>query len=302
MHVRLHTVRAMSYYDLLGVVPGQFMAVQRGTTTTTPTSALTDSSSSTLETPTKKAAQPDSDRQANTRRQRKHQRLSASANFRKRHATSPKYKHYKLRSSLRNDNVAHDGLLIHQRMEEKWAIYSDVLRPRQYSVDDSEDRHKRQTQHSKKKVFIQKVHGRTELENVQGIKEMCVLVQWNEMRTNGNIMEWVAESEMEGMMGGLEGVQEYHWNRNPGRTNRPVLPPTRRMEGNPLVDELASKPSLTVPPTDGLKISGNSSPRYMVATAKCTTGSSGDAGVEYEMARDLMRLRRRQGGIIPKGT
>lgn len=288
----------MSYYDLLGVLPGQFVAGQRQAERPIPTSALTDSPATTPVTPKKDITPRETEIQTNTRRQRGNQNFPAQAStvIAKKTATPPKSTQRKLISSLRSTD---DPRTAQRIMEENWKNYNDVLRPKEFSVADSPGCVDGQADTARKKVFVQNVLGRTELESCQGTKEMNVLVQWNEMRSNGNRMEWVAEKNVEQMMGGLQGLANWNWNRNPPRTNTPLLPPARKMEGHHSPNESPALPFSSMATTDGLKRSANSSPRSMEASADGANGPEA-AGEEYEAARDLMRLKKRRGGSLPK--
>lgn len=185
-----------------------------------------------------------------------------------------------------------DGCIVNREEDQASSDrYDDVLHPRE-SVAAGESSADKNGCKFLRKVFVSTVHGRSTMPSFDDASEMCVLIQWNETRSNGNVMEWVSEELAEEMMGGLEAVQKYQWNRNPPHANIPVLPPLQQLDELSPVSEPLRPPAFDLPSAYDVSLTIARGSRSISTSGRGTIGSKTETEV-YEILRDQMRLQKR---------
>lgn len=212
----------------------------------------------------------------------------------KRATPSPKQANCKLVAALPSApfRAQNGGCIVNREEDEKSSDgYDDVLHPRE-SVSVGESGARKTGGKILRKVYVSAVHGRSTMPSFDDANETCVLVQWNETRSNGNVMEWISEGLVEEMMGGLEAVQKYQWHRNPPHGNIPVLPPLQQVDKLSPVSEPLAPPAFDLPSAYNVSLTGHGS-RSISTSGHGPLGSKKETEV-YELLRDQMRLQKRQ--------
>lgn len=180
---------------------------------------------------------------------------------------------------------------IYQTQTANWSVYNDVAHTTENegkagNGEEFSSHQPRKGNDGHGVVFVHRVLGNSDQRNSTGDFERCVLVEWTQMRQNGNRIEWVAEEAAIGMQGGREAIREYQWN----------MSPVQSRDSSETFDR--STVNLA---TDGESpFSSGSSPLYETVAPMGNVGTS--AGAAYEAARDAMRIRRRKRQLGADGT